>query len=884
MILAVYRDTFSFAPQAMRLPEGETLAAMRGRMLSLPDDFDLRGVICINGHPVPRDLWGMVRPKPVAVTEVTFHLPPQGGGGDGDSGKNIFATIASIALTVVSGGIAGGTLLGGLTGAAAAGGATVASLALAAGVSLVGSLLLSALVPPPSVAARGKSIQDPGSASAEGNMLEPNGAIPRVFGERKVFPPLACEPFTYFDGPDEVVEAIYVLAGPHQITDIRVGAAAIDGLNNVEYETREGWPGDLPISMVERQARTEVLQSELRGYAVDANDGRTLESPTGDFSAALPQPITVATRDAPDEHLLHLVFPGGINKNASDTDRLRVPLRLRIRQVGSTTWRNLPELHFSAATPRQMRATIKLVWSDSPSSSPGAAVTEGWVEAQIAAPAEVQEPAGDPFSCNGTFFAASGDSWMNASNLGTTRVKNVVLTRYMATILLDTSVFPKGRYEIEIVRGQQVLNANWSSSAYTVSGTIWDLFAYAGTPPRIAQSRNGISDSVVLLRSVSVWNEHPLPSSGLALISVRARNRAVDRLSCVAGGWVLDWDGTGWNEWTVTDNPAPHLRDIWVGAENLDPVPLDLVDDAGLVSWRQHCIDMGYTCNALIEDQSLDDAARIVASCGYAKPVMSDIYSVAVDRDRSAEAPVQLFTQRNMSGFQWTKGFARVPDGFRVNFRDASRDYDMHQVSVFRPGSSDDSGRMEQVTLEGIVHEADAIRRAEYDQMQAQLRSTFYSWDCAAESILCRRGDLIAVQHDMLTEWAGAARIVDVVTDIGGDVVAIRVDAPLPVGDYPYLDASANLANEVNLALMGLRSGVAIRRATEVSLHPISSTDGALLEFSPAIDPEGINVGDLAAVGPMGQEYLRLIVFGVSPRPNFEATVTAVDEAPQLWN
>src|SRR5690606_37876719 len=141
-----------------------------------------------------------------------------------------FATIASIGLMVLSGGIAGGQILGRFTGALAAGGATVGSLALAAGVSLVGSLLLSALIPPPSIdTARGKSIQNPGAASAEGNVLEPNGPIPRVVGERKVYPPLASEPFTYFSGPDEVVEAAYVLAGPHRIQDIRLGAAAVGG-------------------------------------------------------------------------------------------------------------------------------------------------------------------------------------------------------------------------------------------------------------------------------------------------------------------------------------------------------------------------------------------------------------------------------------------------------------------------------------------------------------------------------------------------------------------------------------------------------------------------------------------------------------------------------
>ena len=690
-------------------------------------------------------------------------------------------------------------------------------------------------------------------------------------------------PHTYYDGRDEVVEAIYVLNGPHQISDIRIGAAAIAGLSNVEYEMREGWPGDLPISLVERQARTEALQSELRGYAVDANDGRTLETVTGDFASALPQPITLATRDAPDEHWLHLIFPGGLNKNASDTDRLRVPVRLRIRQVGSATWTNLPELHFSAATPRQLRATIKLVWTGDASSSPGAAVTEGWVEAHIATPAQTQAPAGDPWAADAYFDGGAGDTWVNASNLGATRVQRVLMNRYTATIVLDTAVFPKGRYEIEVVRGQQVLNANWSASAYTVSGTVWDLFNYAGTPGKIAESRNGISDSLVLLRSVSIWNEHPLPGSGLAVIVVRARNRSLERVSCVAGGYVRDWDGTGWRTWAVTSNPAPHYRDVLAGWQNLDPVPLPIIDNAGLVSWRSACTALGYQVNALIEDATVDDALRITASCGYAKPYQSEIWGVIRDYDRSAEAPVQIFTLRNSSGFQWTKAFARLPEGFRVNFRDATRDYDNHQFTVFRPGVSSDTGRLEQVTYEGLTTGAEVTARANYDLAQLDRRSVFYTLGAAAEAIICRRGDLVGVQHDALELYSGSARVIDTTFDGAGDIISVRLDGAVPVRNAATdILGSADILAEPDILALGQKTGAMIRRAASISVHTLAGATGDTdtLTFAAPISPTGISIGTLVSVGPLASEVKRLIVKDIDPGEDLTATITMVDEAP----
>ena len=878
-ILAVYREPFSFSPQVRHLPDGSTLAEMRNLMPGLPDDFDARGVICLNGQPVPQAAWPLIRPKPT-VTEVTFHYRLQGGG---EGGKNVLAVVASIGLTLISGGIASGQLLGGLTGAAAAGHATVASLALAAGVSLAGSLLLSALIPPPSIQSGPKKDDDPGAASARGNVLSPNAAIPRVVGERKVYPPLAMEPLTYFDGPDEVVEAAYILSGPHRIRDIRIGAAPIEDMTGVDYETREGWPGDAPITLLRRQSRTEAMQSELRGHIVSSEDNRTLENVQGDLISSLPQAQVLATRQAPDEHQIQIAFAQGLGSTTDTDRRLRVPMRLRIRPVGEVEWINLPELHFQASRLGQIRATIRLTWSDF-DQSPDAAIGEGWVEARRASAGQTAAPASSAWIAHSHFGFGTGQTWLSASNLQTSTVQNVTMSRYTATIFLDPSIFAQGRYEVEIVRGAAFDAGNYQPSGYTYDGSVWDLFGVRGTPGQIVMSRENIVDTLYILRSVSIWNEHPLPSRDVAVVAVRARNRQLDDLSCVAGGWVRDWGGVRWGIWRVTDNPAPHLRDIYAGAENLDPVPDDLIDNAALVAWRQHCIDMGYTCNALIEDQSVDDAARIVASCGYAKPYMSDVWGVIWDRDRSAEAPMQIFTPRNMSGFQWTKAFARVPDGFRVNFPDRSRDYDQHQISVFRPGSSDDNGRMEQITYEGIVDEAEAIRHAEYDQMQAQIRSTFYSWDCAAESILCRRGDLIGLQHDMLTEHAGSARIRGIETNGAGLVTSIWLDSTLPVISYHFMDQSPNLAAEENLALLGMRTGIAISRASGVTVHPVSGSDGVRLDFSPPISAAGIAEGALVVAGPLGQEYRRLIVFGVTPRPNYEATVTAVPEAPQLWN
>lgn len=891
-ILGTYREPFGFMPSVRYFPEGETLLQMRRRMDDLPEDFDDRGIICINGHQAPRALWGMITPKPHIVTEITFHAPPMGGavgGGGQDTGKMIVGLVAAVALTVVTGGIAGGWLAVGAEGSLFAAGSTSALL-LAGAVSLAGGLLLSALAPPPSIdmADRQESqdITNPGAASAEGNLLRPNGAIPRVIGERKVYPPLAGEPRTFFEGPDEVVEAVYILAGPHRLNDIRIGSAPIDDISGVEYETREGWQGIPPLSMGLVQSRTEVVQTELRGYLTDADNSKQLDT-SNSIQSALPQEFIVSTREDPDEHQLQLIFPQGLHKNASDTNRLRVPFRLRLRPSGTTTWTELPEFHFQAANLRQMRTTIRLVWADSADipNSPASGGVEGWAETRIASPAQPASPSQPDWNADPYFVGSGSDDWMDRNNLGTTKVRNVLTDRYTATIYLDKATFTAERYEAEIIRGAAFDASSYNASTYEYGGTIWDFWGYQGSPPEMAMARDGVMDTVYFLRSVSMWNEPVLAARDCAVIAVRARNRELQKVSTVAGGYVRDWDGAGWNTWTVTDNPAPHLRDIYVGAENLDPVPLDLIDDTGLVAFRSRCISQGYTCNALVQDMTLAEVARIVAACGYARPYTADVWGVTTDHDRSAEDVVAVFTPRNSSGFSWTKAFARIPEGLRVNFRDKSRNYEMHQVSVFRDGYSNDSGRMEQITYEGIVTEADAIARAEYDQAQAVGRNVFYSFTAPASQIMVRRGDLIGVQHNSLSEWSASARIESIEYDGSGNVTALVLDSGVPLASDKTLDELTNMSDEENLADYSGPSGVLIRRGKSSSVEPVAagSTPGRLV-FSPAIDPTGIIEGGIVSVGRMGEESLRLIVFDIQPRADLEATITCVDEAPQLWS
>jgi hypothetical protein len=194
---------------------------------------------------------------------------------------------------------------------------------------------------------------------------------------------------------------------------------------------------------------------------------------------------------------------------------------------------------------------------------------------------------------------------------------------------------------------------------------------------------------------------------------------------------------------------------------------------------------------------------------------------------------------------------------------------------------SSDTGRLEQVTYEGLVTEAEVIAKALYDQAQTDLRDAFYTLDAPAEAIVCRRGSLVGVQHDSLEEHSGSGRVIDITHDGSGDITALRLDGMVPVQNEADLLSVADILAEPDMLSIGARTGCVIRRHASRTTHALSNASGEtdLLTFSPAISPAGIDIGTLVATGPLTRELLRLIVFAIEPRPDLTATLTLVDEA-----
>lgn len=846
----------------------------------LPVGFAKRGKVHINGTEVPRRMWKRVTIEISRSDKICVTLSAaagRGGSGGGGGGKQVIQVVAAIALLVAVTLISSGTLTPFSS--------VLLTKVLAGAVALAGALAISALTPPPvTPPTRGDAEQQDRSASAAGNVMDPDGPLSAVIGTHKIFPKFGAQPLIDIVGEDEVVEALYVQEGPVDWDDIRIAGAPIGQISDLQYEIKEGWPSDTPQTLIQRYGHTEAPQIELSSHQTRSSNENFLTE-GGDPDQYLPKWHPLAPRPSPDEIWLHTYLSGGLQDSDVTNSYIGVPFRIRMRLRGEATWLHLPEVHLADRETKILRKAIILKWGAPPIPVPAPPASAGWIRAYVEVPGQSAAPATAGWTAHASF-----GSGIPALGQAGSAVTNVALYSDRAEIFLNETDFPKGHYDVEIIRGAAYTVSSLSGTTYQYGGQIRDLFTYVtnGANEEIVRTRKNVRDRVDLVRMVSLKNETPTPKPGLATLSIRAKRGRLDQTSSLTSRYVRDWDGSGWNNWTLTSNPAPHFVEALTGWPNADPLPLDLLDNTGLVAWRQDCIDNDYTSDALFEGRSIRDVCNVLASNGYARPYQSEVWGVIRDRDRSGDEIVQTFSPRNVANFRIDIAYPNVPDGLRVEYLDADRDFQVDYVYVWRPGKEDQyTGRLERITYQGLTDRAKVIKRATFDLAQPTSRGRFYSWDASAQAIRCRRGDLVVVQHRALDQHAGYARVKKKITS-GGNVTALRLDSKVPLVTEPDWIQPTGWLNMTGWIDEGSKTGLMVNLKDGTSIvEPVAGagTDADLVSFvTPFADPgDDLGPGCHVVSGRQGIEAHRFVVHSMTPRPKMKFGLTAVDEAPELF-
>lgn len=300
----------------------------------------------IDGVPVPRDRWEIERPGAGAL--VTVRAIPQ---------KKIFAIVLPI-LIIAAAVILGPQIAAGLGFAAGTAAFSTASALATAAIGLIGTLITSALIPPPKQPKiRNEPFVQLQSITGTSNQVNPYGPIPRLYGTMRYFPPVptTATPYTELVGDDQYLRMFLCLGyGPKLliggltagagdiITQDSVGldpdAIKIGDTNLLEFEEVEfeiGQPSDITLY-------TNQIEEATLSITLDASDTDPWDpgDKHGDVDLVDSATATQTTAVDTEEISLDVAFVQGLYgvSYKGETTRAEVTFKIEYAVHGSGVW------------------------------------------------------------------------------------------------------------------------------------------------------------------------------------------------------------------------------------------------------------------------------------------------------------------------------------------------------------------------------------------------------------------------------------------------------------------------------------------------------------------------------------------------------------------
>lgn len=348
----------------------------------------------------------------------------------------------------------------------------------------------------------------------------------------------------------------------------------------------------------------------------------------------------------------------------------------------------------------------------------------------------------------------------------------------------------------------------------------------------------------------------------MVALRIRASNQlngAVNNFNADASLLCRDWDAPT-QTWIVreTSNPASLFRHVLQGPANAYPKNDDQIDLAGLQDWHEFSSAKGLKYDRVHDyDATRLDVLKDIAAAGRATPHDDGTkWGVVIDRPQSTY--VSAITPRNSWDFQGTTPQVLFPDGHRVQFIDATNGYSQAERVIPFPGVDPNNvGVTEDMTHPGKTDPNEIWRETRRRQYELIHRPHTYSVSQDIESLVLARGDLAALNHDVLDRYHVSGRV----RRISGQ--SVELDNPVT------MEAGRTYACSFRTS-----DGSSIRRS-------VITVEGETASLTLAGDLSGVDVGNLASFGTsIKGPVIDCIVKSVERGDNMTAKLTLVDAAP----
>ena len=232
---------------------------------------------------------------------------------------------------------------------------TAASSVVGAAVSVIGKAEVQSLFPSSGKTTLLKIESTPASYSISGNenVTAPFSVMPKVYGQRRIYPMLAAPSFNESGGnshnelyTNEYLRMLFVLGyGPLDVTELKIGDTLLSDYEDVEWEVRAGYPDDAPPSLYTGAVMETSFNIQL---VKSGNPPQTLGWQTQ------------TTGEGADEIAIQITWPEGfweVNNVGNDHgEHMRIQAQYRLHG-GTGAWSTRPDFIASGPSKRTLAYT-----------------------------------------------------------------------------------------------------------------------------------------------------------------------------------------------------------------------------------------------------------------------------------------------------------------------------------------------------------------------------------------------------------------------------------------------------------------------------------------------------------------------------------------------
>jgi hypothetical protein len=704
------------------------------------------------------------------------------GGGDSDP----LRVILSLAVVVAA------PYLGGYVGgywASQAATAGVAALTVVGGYALVNSI-----IPPGHKATALSSQQDETSPtynlSGARNRIRLNQPMPLIYGTHKFVPDLAMKPYTEIRNGDLYLFVVYGmgLSLEATFTDFKIGDTPLSSYKDVEVEWSD-YNGRL---------------SKFAGNVDTLDVGSELNAAAGW--------VTRTTSD--DTRILAIDIVGTLYHVADngDLDYHNVKFDGEYRKVGAAEWTS-----FFYDTEELFH---DYYWSAgyTPEGKPGLPGGAFWVQVAYGDTDPNEHTEGEEW---GTITDEGYDYFAPAS------ATHTVTWTYRHFDAAGDDPTPTRRYYASI---DSIIISNNTTKAVRVSR---QRYVEAGqyevrlrrNSPEDDNDRYQSSFTWSVLRSYQRDESDYTGQRRLGLI-IRASEQisgVVDTLSCIASAKIPVFVDEVWNR-LYTSNPAWAFLNVALGKSHTDGRRLyggglhpSRIDYDSIIDFAAWCDEKGWTFDYVFDKtEPVESMLTTIAMAGRgAYTWASGKLGVIWDEERLPA--VAMYGMPNIVAGSFTVKYLSAPgvDAIECNYLDAANDYQAQTIRADVPNAQG-TGNVARKDLAGVTSKAVANRHANLIAAEQYYRRRRISWETDLEGMVCTRGDVIRLSHD-LTQWGYSGRLLAGSTINGVSIITLDRDVPFtegqdhwvmlrqPNGTYDHYQVY-NYSGSVNRSLIRLQT------------------------------------------------------------------------------